>query len=139
MIINAENAILGRLASYVAKQVLLGEKVEIVNCENAIMTGNRKEIFNQFTQKQSPGDVVHAPKVFKMPNMIVRRTIRSMLPWKKSRGREAYKRIFCYIGIPDNLKDQKMLVLENSSLNKLRNIKYVYIKEISQFLGKELK
>jgi len=45
MIIDATNLILGRLGTYVAKKALLGNKIDIVNCENSVVTGNRKRIF----------------------------------------------------------------------------------------------
>ncbi|MEK6933206.1 MAG: 50S ribosomal protein L13 [Nanoarchaeota archaeon] len=135
MIINAENTILGRLSTYAAKQALLGEKVEIVNCEKAVMTGTRENVFLKYKNKQSPGDVNKKPKVYKMPDMLVRRTIRGMLPWKRDRGREAYKRIFCYIGLPESLKDKQIVNLDNANISKLKNLKYVYIKEISKYLG----
>ena len=138
MIINAENTILGRLASYVAKQVLLGEKVDIVNCEKAVLTGNRENIFAKYKARQRPTDVKHAPKIYKMPDMFVRRTIRGMLPWKRNRGREAYKKIFCYIGMPESFKDKEIVNLDNANINKLKNLKYIYVKEVSKYLGKEI-
>ena len=135
MIINAEDTILGRLASYAAKQALNGEKVEIVNCEKAVMTGTRENVFLKYKNRSSPTDVVHKPIVYKMPDMLVRRTIRGMLPWKRDRGREAYKRIFCHTGLPESLKDKQMISLDNANISKLKNLKYVYIKEISKYLG----
>ena len=43
-IIDGTNAVLGRLASYVAKKVLKGEEVIILNCEHILITGNKKSI-----------------------------------------------------------------------------------------------
>ena len=37
MIINAKDAILGRLGTYVAKQALLGNKVDVINCEETLV------------------------------------------------------------------------------------------------------
>ncbi len=139
MIINAQNTILGRLASYAAKQALLGEKVEIVNCEKAVLTGNRENIFARYKARQSPRDVTHKPIVYKMPDMFVRRVIRGMLPWKKTRGREAYKKIFCYIGLPESLKDKEIINLDKANVSKLINLKYVYVKDVSNYLGKNIK
>ena len=138
MIINAENLVLGRLATYAAKQALLGNIIQVVNCEKAVITGTRENVFAKYKAKQSPTDTVKAPKVFKMPDMLVRRTIRGMLPWKRDRGREAYKRIFCHIGIPEDLKNKEIINLEDININKLKNLKYVYIKEVSKYLGKNL-
>ena len=139
MIINAENIVLGRLSSFAAKQALNGNTVQIVNCEKVIISGNRRDIFEKYEKKQSPGDVVHAPKVYKNSEMLVRRTIRGMLPWKRDRGREAYKRIFCYMGIPEDLKNKETINLENMNISKLKNLKYIYVKDVSRYLGKEIK
>ncbi len=138
MIINAENTILGRLASYAAKQALLGERVEIINCEKAVLTGTRENVFKKYKNRQSPTDVVHKPIVPKMPDMLVRRTVRGMLPWKKDRGREAYKKIICHIGIPENLKDKEMINLDSANISKLKTLKYVYVKDVSRYLGKNI-
>ena len=53
-VIDAENAILGRLASYVAKQVLKGEEIVIVNSEKAIITGNKKNIQKNYKKYVAP-------------------------------------------------------------------------------------
>mgnify|MGYP001611946553 CR=1 FL=1 len=136
MIINAENLILGRLATYAAKQVLLGEEVIVVNCEKAIITGNRKFIINKFLEKIQRGNPFKGPFYPRRSDMIVRRAIRGMLPRKKPRGRLAYKNVICYLGIPESLKNEKIITLENASINKLKTLKYLQLKEISRILGK---
>ena len=135
MIINAENLILGRLASYCAKQSLLGEKVVVVNCEKAIITGNKKDILNEFLQKIRRGNPFKGPFYPRRPDLIVRRTIRGMLPRRKFRGRTAYKNVICYLGIPDNLKNEKLITLENNNINKLKELKYLQLREVSRIIG----
>ena len=44
MIIDAKDMIVGRFATVAAKKALLGEKVDIINCESAIITGNKKNL-----------------------------------------------------------------------------------------------
>jgi large subunit ribosomal protein L13 len=138
MIINAENTILGRLSSYAAKQALLGEKVIIVNCEKAVITGSKKDILDKTLNKIRRGNPFKGPFYPRRSDMIVRRTIRGMLPRKKFRGREVYKNVKCYLNIPENLKNEKMIILENSNINKLKNLKYIQLKEISRILGKDM-
>lgn len=53
MIINAKNIILGRLASFAAKQSLLGEKIDIINCNDAIIIGRKKLILERYKTKIS--------------------------------------------------------------------------------------
>lgn len=138
MIINAEDTILGRLASYAAKQVLLGEKVFVVNCEKVIISGTKKDILQEYKDKIRIGNVFKGPFFPRRPDMIVRRTIRGMLPRKKPRGRNAYKNVICYLGIPENLKNEKFVTLEDANINKLKTLKYLQLKEISRIIGGKL-
>jgi len=139
MIIDANNLILGRLGTYVAKQALLGEKIDIVNCESAVITGNKKRIFNDYTKKYKRGTQSKGPFFYKMPDRFVKRSIRGMLPYKKDRGRKAFKNIICHIGIPDNLKNNKSETLKEASLEKLPNLNYLSVKDICAHFGAKIK
>ena len=131
MIIDASDMILGRLASYVAKKALLGEKVDIVNCEKAVLTGNKKSIFMEYKERMELGTrPTKGPFMPKMPDRFVRRCIRGMLPYKQEKGIKAFKRVMCYIGIPDEFKDKKTETIENCNVSKVPSLKYVYVNEI---------
>lgn len=138
MIINAENLILGRLASYVAKKALLGEKVDIVNCEKIVITGTKRAIQEEYKRRVERGDTFKGPFISRMPDRLVKRSIRTMLPYKKYRGKKALKNIKCYMGVPDNLKDQKQETLDQFHVSKTKSTKYLRIKDISKFLGKNV-
>jgi len=131
MIINASDMILGRLASYVAKQALLGEKVDIVNCEKAVLTGNKKSVLADYKRRNERGSrPTKGPFMPKMPDRFVRRCIRGMLPYKQEKGIKAFKRIMCYIGIPDEFKDNKIETLDNFNVSKVPSLRYIYVGEI---------
>ncbi len=70
-----------------------------------------------------------------MPDRILRRAIRGMLPYKQDKGRNAFKRVMCYINIPDEFKDQKFETIEEANVNKVKDISFIKLKEISQNLG----
>ena len=109
-VIDGTNAVLGRLASYAAKQALLGEEIVIVNCEKVIITGNRQNILEDFRDKRTKiGSGQKGPKISRIPYMIVKRAIRGMLSHRHTRGKEALARIMCYEGIPEKYKDAKMI------------------------------
>ncbi|PIN86448.1 50S ribosomal protein L13 [Candidatus Woesearchaeota archaeon CG10_big_fil_rev_8_21_14_0_10_44_13] len=135
MIIDATNLILGRLATISAKKVLLGEKVDIVNCEKAVVTGNRAMILSQFKRKVDLGIPLKGPYYPRMPDRIIRRTVRGMLPWKRTRGKEAFKRVMCYIGVPDEFKDKKIETIKEANVSKMPNLKYITVGEISKSIG----
>ena len=108
MIIDAENLVLGRAASFIAKKALLGEKIDIVNCEKAIVIGNKDDILRRYKQKYDRGIHTKGPFIIRSPEMLFKRTIRGMLPYKREIGKRAFKNIKCYIGVPDSLKDKKI-------------------------------
>ena len=110
-IIDGKNAVLGRLASYVAKQLLKGEEIVIVNCEDVIITGSKKDIKESFDEKRRKvGSGQKGPKYPRTKDRIVKRVIRGMLPnHRKGRGKQAYKRVKCYVGVPKQFQDSKKI------------------------------
>ena len=135
IIIDATNLIVGRLASYVAKKALLGEEVHIINSEKAIISGKKENIFKKFEKRREIGDPHHGPYYPRKADILVRRIIRGMLPYKKERGKEAFKRIKCYIGVPKNLEGKKAETLKSAHVSKLPTLKYITIGELSKHLG----
>ncbi len=106
VVIDGKGMIFGRLASRVAKAVLTGEEVQLINAEQMLLSGNPKAITAKFRARraaQHKGTPEHSPKWPKVPHMLVKRMIRGMLPWKSTRGRDAYKRLLVYTGNPKNL------------------------------------
>ena len=80
-IIDGKGAVLGRLGSYVAKEALKGEEIAILNCEQVIITGSKKNIEKSFHEKRSRvGSSQKGPKHSKSSEKIVKRAIRGMLP-----------------------------------------------------------
>ena len=134
MNIDAKNLILGRLCTFAAKQVLLGENVNVFNCEQAVVSGKKKMIIKRYKQKVERGDPHHGPFIPKVPDKLVRRTIRGMLPWKQTRGREAYKKVMCYRGIPEKFKDEKMETVEKANIKKITDTNFMSMKELCERL-----
>ena len=134
MIIDAKNKILGRVATVAAKNALLGETVHIVNCENAIITGNKEKVFSDQLSRKKKGRL-RGPSISRMPDRFVRRTVRGMLPYKRPRGMVAFKKIRCYTGIPEKFKDQPKQELAKSDISKLPHFKYVTVKQVCSYLG----
>ena len=137
-IINAEGLILGRLASKVAKMLLEGEEVVIVNAEKAIITGNREDIFAKYKQRtelRTRTNPRRGPFYPKRSDEIVRRTIRGMLPWKTDRGRKAFKRLRVYAGIPKEFEGKELETISEAHMSRLATPKYVTVGEVARFLG----
>ena len=125
-IIDGTNAAMGRLASYVAKESLKGEEIIILNCDKVIITGNRKTTEKEFQEKRDRvGSAQKGPKHIKTSERIVKRVIRGMLPNHRfGRGREAWKRIKCYNGVPKEFQDKKMIKAGKEKTCKFTAVKH---------------
>lgn len=136
MLIDAKDLVLGRMAAYAAKQALLGEKVDIINCEKAVITGARKSIFEDYKQRANVGkNPYKGPFYPRAADRFVRRSIRGMLPYKQEKGQNAFKNIMCYIGVPKEFNDQKAETIPRANVSKLKNYKYITVGELSKNLG----
>ena len=128
--IDATGIALGRLASYSAKKAVLGEKIILVNCENAIISGRKKDILEHYFIKRARGTPYKGPFIHRKAAMIVKRAIRGMLNYKQGTGKEAFKRIVCYNSIPKDIT-----VEEDVSKLKKRYTSYMTLKNLSQAIG----
>ena len=132
IIIDANGATLGRLSTSTAKRLLGGEEIAIVNSEKDIISGNKASIKNHYKQKREVGTYRKGPFFPRMPDMIVKRTIRGMIPYQTPHGREAFKRLKCYIGVPKEFEGKKFETREEA---KKQPVDYITIKELSESLG----
>ena len=134
-VIDANGAILGRLSTCTAKRILGGEEIAIVNSEKAIISGKKSSIKKRYKQKREVGTYRKGPFLSRMPDMIVKRTIRGMISYQTPHGREAFKRLKCYIGVPKDFEGEKLEIIEEA---KKQPTDYVTIKELSKSLGVQL-
>lgn len=134
MIIDANDMILGRLASFVAKRVLLGEKVEIINCGKAVITGEERYILHRFKREKSKS-IQKGPYVPRTADRFVKRSIKRMLPHKNPRGREALKRIMCYVGVPESMQDKKAQTIKEANASKVPTLRYIRVERLCKLMG----
>ncbi|MDS0474944.1 50S ribosomal protein L13 [Natrinema sp. 1APR25-10V2] len=135
LVVDAQDCILGRVASEVAQRALDGERVAIVNAEDAVITGDKEDIFETYRTRLQMGSD-SGPYYPKRPDTIFKRSVRGMLPYKKPRGREALDSVRVYVGNPyENDDDTESEVLEGTSLDRLSNIRFVHLHEVSEQLG----
>ena len=134
-IINGDGLLLGRLASITAKRALAGEEIAIVNAEKAVISGSRSRVFANYQHKRSRGSTGWGPFVPRRPDHLMKRTIRGMLPYKRTRGADAFRRIKCYVGVPVEFAGKEMEVPEEAHMNRLNNPQFVTLGTVSTFLG----
>jgi large subunit ribosomal protein L13 len=133
-IISADGLIIGRMASIVAKRLMSGEEVIIVNAEKAVLSGKKKSKLTKAKEFLEVGYPEKGPFHYKRPDRIVRKTVRGMLPFKQPKGKQAYKRLKVFIGIPAELKDQKTETLAHAQASKLA-CPYFTVGEFAKEIG----
>lgn len=131
-VVDARDCILGRVASQVAERTLDGESIAVVNAEDAVVTGRREAVLEKYQTRSELGSD-KGPYYPKRPDRILKRTIRGMLPHKTDRGRAAFENVRVYVGNPYD--DDAATVLPDTSLDRLSNIRFVELGEISEHLG----
>ncbi|KYH26742.1 50S ribosomal protein L13 [Halalkalicoccus paucihalophilus] len=131
LVVDARDCILGRVASQVAEAALSGQRVAVVNAESAVITGNDDDIMSVYQKRAEVGSD-RGPYYPKRPDGLMKRAIRGMIPYKTTRGREAFENVRVYVGNPH---DRDAEVLEGTSLDRLSHIKFVQLGEVSENLG----
>ncbi len=104
--IDGTNHILGRLASKVAKLVLSGKRVVVVNSEKILVSGARESVIEEWKSRleiSSRVNPVYGPIHYRRPDRIFKRVVKGMLPRDKPKGKLALKRLKVYIGLPEEL------------------------------------
>ncbi len=130
IVIDATNLILGRFATFAAKQALLGQEVRIINAEKAIISGAKAKTIEDTKVRKNRGTPAKGPFIPKVADRFVRRSIRGMLPHRQTKGSEAYERILCYVGTPEEFKDVKPVELKQAEARKLPNLKFTTVSEV---------
>jgi len=129
--VDAADCILGRVASEVAERALDGERVAVVNAEDAVITGGEQDIMEKYRKRDDVGSD-RGPAYPRRPDMMFKRSIRGMVPHKRPRGREAIENVRVYVGNPHDRDAER---LEGTTLDRLSTIRFVQLGEISEKLG----
>ncbi len=135
-VIDGSDRILGRIGSYVAKALLSGNNVTLVNAEKISISGSKKVLFAKYKQLielKDKANPEHSPYWSRRPDLFVKRSIRGMLPYKKPKGKEAYKRLRVYIGIPEGVKKTMHKVDSKKPSELYQNV--MTVEELTKNLG----
>ena len=99
------------------------------------LTGSKEYLFKEGKRRRDQGTWSKGPIYFRMPDRFVRRIIRGMLPHKTARGKDAFARVMCYVGVPEKYKNEKMITLDNASIKNIPNLRYLSVEELTKHLG----
>jgi large subunit ribosomal protein L13 len=130
LVYDGKDAIFGRISSVVAKELLKGNSVDLINCEDIIISGDKKLLAKKILAKREMGSggSLKGPKYPRVADRLIKRMIRGMLPRDRMKGQDAYRRLKCYIG------DEKEDGVEVIKLDHKKPMKFATIKEIVRLL-----
>ena len=138
-IIDGRNAILGRLGSVVAQRIMDGEEIVVINAESIVVTGERDMIFADYKARVDRGDTTKRKGPFypRRADLLFKRSVRGMIPWTTTSGREAYRRLHVFVGTPKQFADAEMEKVDGA-MKKISG-KYTTLGAISKFLGSNVR
>lgn len=136
-VIDGKDNILGRLSSVVAERIMDGEEIVIVNADAVVITGAREMVFSEFKAKVDRGQIRKGPYYPRRADLLLKRTIRGMIPFNKSSGRDAYRRVHTFVGVPAQFADVEKERNENAL--KARTGKYTTLGAVAKYLGSNIR
>jgi large subunit ribosomal protein L13 len=137
VVVDASGQIAGRLCSKVAKLLLEGNRVVVVNAAKALISGKRQMVIGEwkaFLQVKSRVHPKYGPFHPRRPDTILARMIRGMVPRKKPKGREALRRLRVYTGVPREYAGVEKVRFEEAAIRKPISY-YVSLEELARMLG----
>lgn len=134
IVVDASNLILGRMATVVAKHLLQGKNVVILNSERAVVSGKRLSKIREAKEKLEIGHPRKGPYWPRQPDRYVKRVVRGMLPRQTPKGKEAYKRLRVFIGVPPDYRDNPARTIAEAKAAKLR-CPTITVGELTKELG----
>ena len=137
ILVDGSDLVAGRLCSNVAKLLLQGNRVSIVNCDKIMMSGKRNSIVEEYKTFLKIGSIInpkHGPFHPRRPDTIISRMVRGMLPRKKPSGQAALKRLRAYVGIPNELSSLEKIQFDNAKIRRT-NAYYTSMAELGRAIG----
>lgn len=133
-VIDAKGLVLGRMASVIAKRLLQGETVIVVNAEKVAISGKRLSRIKEAKEFLEVGHPGKGPYHFRRPDRIVKRTIRGMLPRKRPKGQQAYKRLRVFLNLPEEFEGKETQTILEAKAERLR-CPYITVGELAKEIG----
>lgn len=136
LVVDGSGHVLGRLASVVAKRLLKGDRIAIVNAEEVVITGKKPSIlatYQAWFRTRNLANPRKGPFHYRRPDDLVRLTIRGMLPKHREKGRKAYRRLRVYVGIPPELEGRELTRIPEAEVKP--GTRFIKVGELSKLLG----
>ncbi len=138
IVVDGRGQILGRLASIVAKKLLEGKRVVVLNAQDIVVSGDPVMVIQAY-KRTVLGVRSHyshrlRPKRPRSPIRLFKATVRGMLPKRNRRGREALRRLRVYVGVPKEYQGAETVRFQEADASRLSR-SYVTLGRIARELG----
>jgi large subunit ribosomal protein L13 len=137
IVVDGTDLLAGRLSSNVAKLLLQGNHVSIVNCEKIMISGGRKNIVQNYKDFLAIASILHpehGPYHPRRPDTMIAKMVRGMLPRKKPSGMAAHRRLRTYIGVPGTLSSAKKTSFDKAKITR-SSANYTTVAELAREVG----
>jgi large subunit ribosomal protein L13 len=122
------------MASKVAKHLLNGDEITILNAEKAILSGRKKSKVAEAKEFLEVGAPERGPFHYRRPDRIVKKTVRGMVPFKQPKGKNALKRLKVYMGVPKDFRDLELIAFDEARATKLKG-PHITLAELAREVG----
>ena len=115
--VDASGQIAGRMCSKIARELLSGKRVVVLNAENTLVSGRSTSVFRQWQARleiYSHVNPIYGPIHPRRPDNIVRRMVRGMVPKTKTKGKSAMRHLRVYMGVPEKYASVKTRKFEDA-------------------------
>lgn len=138
-VIDGKNAILGRLGTAVAEKIMAGEEVVVLNCESIVITGEKEMVFADYKARFDRGECKSRKGPFypRRADLLFKRSVRGMIPWTTTSGRNAFRRLHAYVGTPKQFAEGFEVTVEEQAMKKITG-KYTTLGAVAKFLGSKI-
>ena len=138
-VIDGKNAILGRLGTAVAEKIMAGEEVVVLNCESIVITGEKEMVFADYKARFDRGECKSRKGPFypRRADLLFKRSVRGMIPWTTTSGRNAFRRLHAYVGTPKQFTEGFEVTVEEQAMKKITG-KYTTLGAVAKFLGSKI-
>merc|ERR1712185_460852 len=140
VVIDGRGHLMGRLASFVAKETLLGQKVMVVRCEDIVISGsfipNKLKLLMKRNKRMNTNPKKGTFHHRSPADMFVR-VVRGMIPHKLYRGSAAFQRVKAVEGVPAPFDAVKRVVVPDAlRVTRLRpGRKFAHLGKLASELG----
>jgi large subunit ribosomal protein L13 len=137
LVIDATNLILGRMMSYVAKRAIEGQDVIILNVSKAVVSGVKRSTIRRAKVKLQTRTLAsqdRGPIHPRKPENYARRILRGMLPFKKPKGKNAFRRVRVYADVPKLYAEASLHQVSVANASKLR-CHYILLEDLAREIG----